>query len=93
MAENTTEHHTAPQMRTWEELRDTGLLWLINTAVLHPRGFALAVEINDAGEAIGWAIVGDGLRPWTFPDAVAESQFPVVEAFLDSLRSQPQDGT
>jgi hypothetical protein len=51
--------------RPWAELRDTGLLWLINTAVLHPRGYALAIHL-DQGEAIGWSILGDGAEPWQF---------------------------
>lgn len=30
--------------------REEGLLWLVNTSVLHPRGWALAVQVDDTGE-------------------------------------------
>jgi len=73
---------TAPLHR-WSELRTTGLLWLINTTVLHPRGFALAMsypegttrEQKDSGEveSDGWLLVGDGSEPWVFQDAPDES--------------------
>jgi len=51
--------------RPFSELRDTGLLWLVNTAVFHPRGFALAL-VFDGGEAVGWELTGDGTEPWMF---------------------------
>lgn len=52
--------------RPFNELRDTGLLWLINTTVFHPRGYALAFAMDDDGNAYGWSIVGDGSTPWQF---------------------------
>lgn len=49
----------------WHELRDTGLLWLFNRVVLHPRGFAMAIHLDDeTGEATGWSLMGDGSEPW-----------------------------
>lgn len=66
---------TAPR-RPWEDvsprpfstLRPTGLLWLINTSVFHPRGFALALHYPhlDAAEPDGWVLNGDGCEPWLF---------------------------
>lgn len=52
--------------RPFHELRDEGLLWLINTSVFHPRGYALALHLNDDGEATGWTLLGDGSEAWTF---------------------------
>ena len=54
--------------RPMHELRDTGLLWLINTTALHPRGFALALHLDDEGLATGWSLFGDGSEPWVMPD-------------------------
>ena len=59
--------------RPFNELRDTGLLALINTQVFHPRGYALALvyendDPEDLGECIGWELIGDGGEAWHFPD-------------------------
>ncbi len=35
--------------RTWQEFRDTGLLWWINM-ILHTFGWAIVVNIDDAGK-------------------------------------------
>jgi hypothetical protein len=50
------------------ELRSSGLLWLINTVVFHPRGFALALHVDDSGAVTGWSLQGDGTEAWTFAD-------------------------
>lgn len=57
-----------PTPRPFSELRDTGLLWLINTSVLHPRGYALALHMDDDGNATGWSLMGDGTEAWTMGD-------------------------
>ena len=54
--------------RPFSELRPTGLLWLINTTVFHPRGYALALHFDDDGNATGWSLMGDGSEPWVFLD-------------------------
>lgn len=56
--------------RPFSELRDTGLLWLLNRTALHPRGLALALHTDEAGEVLGWSLLvsGDG-DPWTFDPA------------------------
>jgi hypothetical protein len=51
--------------RPFSELRDSGLLWLINRVVFHPRGYALALEMRD-GQAVGWKLLGDGSEVWGF---------------------------
>lgn len=35
--------------KTWQEFRETGLLWWINTT-LHMFGWAIVVEVEDNGE-------------------------------------------
>jgi len=54
--------------RPFSELRDEGLLWLINTTVFHPRGYALALHYDDDMNATGWSLVGDGSEPWQMPN-------------------------
>lgn len=43
--------------RPLSELRSSGLLWLINRAVFHPRGVALAIRETSEGEVTGWGLV------------------------------------
>jgi hypothetical protein len=54
--------------RDFADLRETGLLWLINRVVFHPRGFGLALHVADDGTTTGWSLQGDGSEPWTFED-------------------------
>lgn len=49
--------------REFSELKDTGLLWLINRVVFHPRGYALALY-SENGKAVGWKLLGDGTEVW-----------------------------
>lgn len=51
-----------------KKFQDDGLVWLVNTSVLHPRGLALAIHLDDAGEPLGLSIVGEGDEPWIFGD-------------------------
>ncbi len=66
--------------RPFADMRDTGLLWLINRVVLHPRGFALALHFDDDGaggsfkNCTGWSIAGDGLEPWSMGDPSEEDR-------------------
>ena len=51
------------------DLRSSGLLWLINRTVFHPRGLALALVADETGDMIGWRLVGDGSEPmWFAPE-------------------------
>jgi hypothetical protein len=54
-------------------LRDTGLLWLINREVLHPRGFSLAIDQDADGNAMGWRLTGDGSQPFDFGPEVDQA--------------------
>ena len=58
-----------PTSRPFSEMRSTGLLWLINTSVFHPRGYALGFEADEEGNVIGWTILGDGQEVWLFDDS------------------------
>lgn len=64
------------------DLQKDGLLWLINASVLHPRGFALALE-TDSNELF---LMGDGSEPWVFGDGMGDEPFLAVEALLDRAR-------
>lgn len=77
--------------RPWGELRDSGLLWLINATVFHPRGYALAVHRNDAGDTTGWSLLGDGAESWTFrdPDDPPEGYVPIDELFRRAKELMP----
>lgn len=70
------------RMRTWEDFRDSGLLWMLNTTVLHPRGLAMSVHYDENGKAIGWSILGDGNEVYVFDEDVAEDGFQKFEATL-----------
>lgn len=37
--------------RTWDEFRQSGLLWFINT-ILHAFGWAICVELDDNGSTV-----------------------------------------
>jgi len=63
--------------RPFSELRDTGLLWLINRVVFHPRGYALALHYDDLGEEpTGWGLMGDGTEPWSMGDMPEDERPP-----------------
>jgi hypothetical protein len=73
-------------VRTFGEFRDEGLLWLINTSVFHPRGYALAFVYDDEDtefkNPIGWQLVGDGSEPWVMLDHQGDEQFIRVNNLL-----------
>lgn len=56
----------ADEQRDIEEFRTSGLLWLVNRSVFHPRGFALAFHYDDDGDFTGWSLLGDGSQPFAF---------------------------
>lgn len=74
------------EVRPLSELREHGLLWLINRAVFHPRGYALGLEVDPAGNVIGWTMYGDGTEVWRYGEDVPEDElFAAAETFLASL--------
>lgn len=80
----------------FSDLRDTGLLWLINRVVFHPRGYALALQWNEDTNgdkaAGGWQLFGDGSEPWSFAGDEDE-KFAQVEAFLREHAKAVKDDT
>lgn len=84
-------------MRPFSELSDSGLLWLINRVVFHPRGLALAVHVDDAGAVEGWSLQGDGSEAWSFPPEAEQDLFRLAEQTLTAARAAvlpliPADG-
>lgn len=59
------------------DLKGDGVLWMVNCAVFHPRGLALAVD--EDGEL---SLVGDGKEPWQFDAAVADIKFAAFNALV-----------
>lgn len=51
------------KVRSFAEFRDSGLLWLVNRVVFHPRGYALAFHFDDEGVVTGWSLLGNGSEP------------------------------
>ena len=76
--------------RPFGALRDSGLLWLINRVVFHPRGFALGLVMHE-GQPVGWRLLGDGREVWRF-DGDEDDLFRHAEETLSAARwnrSQP----
>lgn len=67
------------------DLRETGMLWLINKVVFHPRGFALAMVYHE-GEFAHWVLLGDGSEPWQFEPGTDHDQFARAEETLRAAR-------
>lgn len=61
------------------DLIEDGLLWLINKAVFHPRGFALAQASDHEGN-ITFELWGNGGEPWHFEGFDEDAKFRAVEA-------------
>lgn len=71
MADSNLNPPAATSPLPFNQLRDTGLLWLINTSVFHPRGYALSIHINpETGIAQGWQLLGDGTQRWAWAEDV-----------------------
>lgn len=82
MTMDLTPEERAQDVRPFAELRESGLLWLINRVVFHPRGFALALVMStETGEAMGWRVVGDGGEVWCF-EGTEDGLFDAAKATL-----------
>lgn len=68
------------------DLIDDGLLWLINRVVFHPRGYALAVGLDDDGKVSGFELWGNGDEPWGFAEDVDNTKFDRIERIFEELR-------
>ena len=67
-----------------ELLVGTGLLWAINRYVLHPRGFALAVDPDTSR----MGLLGDGAEVWQFDSDLDQQGAERFEALLARLRDE-----
>lgn len=75
MADNNLNPPAATAILPFEQLRDTGLLWLINTTVFHPRGYALSIDLDpDTGQARGFQLLGDGKERWGWAEDVMAAE-------------------
>lgn len=77
------------QGRPIEDLSDSGLLWLINRVVFHPRGFRLALSFTE-GQCDGWILQGDGTEPHWFTEESDRDRFDRAEATLQAVRHQAE---
>lgn len=65
----------------FDELRHSGILWLINTSIFHPRGMALALHYDDDGNCTGWVLYKNK-EASVFLDADANESFDNFNNFL-----------
>lgn len=72
------------------KLRDSGLLWLVNKALLHPRGYALGVAVEHRSDHRLF-LYGDGSEPWTFqlPEEEENDLFAKVQDLLRNRKLNP----
>lgn len=68
-----------------------GLLYLANTSVLHPRGFALTLHVDDEGNPIGLSVQGDGTEPWCFGDELGNvvERYHAAERIREAAWTKP----
>lgn len=81
---------------SWDDLRNHGLLWLINTTTFHPRGLALALYVHEEGEEVeGWKMLaaepGEAmdylpLTPSTPHGIDIDMLYRRVEAYMANVR-------
>ncbi|MGQ4469313.1 hypothetical protein ACN6K6_000615 [Streptomyces violaceoruber] len=86
-------HHRAPSpdYRPFLDLSDSGLLWLINRVVFHPRGVALALY-QEGDAALGWTLLTAAKgEPFTFYEAVDLQGFQRAEATLRTAFDKGDD--
>jgi len=75
------------------ELRSSGLLWLINTTVFHPRGRALGLVVDPDGHLLGWYLRGDGHHPYRLDDTSTLAAFTAAAAELAAIDPAAKRGT
>ncbi|MDG9703753.1 hypothetical protein [Streptomyces sp. DH37] len=76
-------------MRPLEELVGSGLLWLINRVVFHPRGVALGLNITPGGRVTGWHLLPSPGEPWRFTEPADNDGFLRAEATLHAALNIP----
>lgn len=79
-----TDHEPSGDLRPMSDLLDSGLLWLINRVVFHPRGLALALWREEStGTVTAWRLLTaeDG-EPFSFSNRDDENGYRRAEATL-----------
>lgn len=74
------------QMYTFNELENSGLLWLINRLVFHPRGYTFGLVPDEHGNIIGWTVLGDGKTCLRFMPDMDDLGFLAAETFLAKIK-------
>ena len=64
------------------DIQEDGILWKINHDILHPMGFALAIN-EDRTDLV---LLGDGIEEWTFGPGISEQRSAAFEAMLTRRR-------
>jgi hypothetical protein len=73
-----------------QSLRPSGLLWLINRMVFHPRGFMLGeVTLEDGG--VAFTLQGDGSEPFYFPPELEDELFVLAQTTLAARYPATED--
>ncbi|MEV4968643.1 hypothetical protein AB0886_27600 [Streptomyces sp. NPDC024062] len=71
------------------DLLDTGLLWLIHRTTFHPRGLALALDV-DGDTVTGWRLLhSDEGEPFHFPPDVDTAGYQRAAATLNAALDEP----
>lgn len=76
------------QVRTFDELRSSGILWLINRVVFHPRGFAVALVL-DKDKAVGWGLFSTANPPFVYSNEDDDALFRAAEKTLAEALEKP----
>lgn len=71
-----------------EELREHGILWMINRVCFHPHGFALAMTPDDGSKYELW---GNGHEPWQFPEDVENILFDNFNGLAEAIREAARE--
>lgn len=82
----------SPKFFSWNDFRAKGLLWLINRVVFHPRGRALALVLDDHGNAMGWQLYGTGKEVWAYDHEEEKSLFLAAEETLRVEMGEEKEG-
>lgn len=78
--------------RPFADLSSSGLLWLINRVVFHPRGLALALTFDEDGQALGWHLLGDGGEPFWFDPEDDKACYAAAAATLAAALRHTDEG-
>lgn len=79
------------ELQPLSELSTSGLLWLINRVVFHPRGLALALNQGEGDDITGWLLLAaEAGEPFSFPNRDDEMGYQRAEATLRAALSRKE---